>query len=167
MDEDTAGIHAAAFSALREDRGLAPEDVVVVRTRQVGDDAVVAVTFTGRTGGAVRGFVGARRRDGRWRGAGGWSGGVREVAPDELWAGRGGWWNNARGAYGGWVNDPAAATARITTADGRMVEDVVRDGLAILLWQGPFAVRDAVVDLLGADGRVLRSAPMHPPHPES
>lgn len=139
----------------------------MVRTRQVGDDAVVAVTFDGRTGDPVRGFVGVRRlEDGRWRGCGSWSSGVRDVAPEALWASWGGWRNASRGVHGGWVNDPAAVAVRITTVDGQRVEDAVEDGVAIMVWQGALPTRDAVVDLLGHDGHVLRTAPMHPAHPQ-
>lgn len=59
---------------------------------------------------------------------------------------------------GGWVADPTAALVRLTDPSGRVVEDRVEAGVAILIWDQGLATREAVVELVGADGAVLRRA---------
>lgn len=155
---------AVAVAAVAADRRILPEQVEAVRERQAGDVAVVAYVVPGEHG-PVRGFAGVRRREGdpTWRASSGWSSEERPVPEDALWIAWGGWGSGAHaapttGVHGGWVNDPAAALVRITDATGRVLEDRVEAGVAIVVWTGALQRRGAVVELLDDGGVVLRRA---------
>ena len=68
----------------------------------------------------------------------------------------------ARGVSGGWVNDPTATSIRVTDPNGRIEEDTIEAGVAILIWNGDFDVWHATAELLDENGRVLRTGPMRP-----
>ncbi|SDC98188.1 hypothetical protein [Nocardioides lianchengensis] len=159
-------LRGLAVGSVVAQRGVLPEAVEVVRERQHGDMAAVAYLARRRSdGSSFRGFAGLRRReDGIWRSSGGWSSGAPDgVGPEALWAAWGGWGSGQRGTpdvgvRGGWVADPTAALVRLTDPSGRVVEDRVEAGVAILIWDQGLATREAVVELVDADGAVLRRA---------
>ena len=68
----------------------------------------------------------------------------------------------ARGVSGGWVNDPTATSIRVTDPNGRIEEDTIEAGVAILIWNGDFDVWHATAELLDENGQVLRTGPMRP-----
>lgn len=123
--------------SLEVDRAV-PGSVSVRRSRRVGPHAVLAVELVDRgSGGVRRGFAGAVLRDGSWRPSGGWSSAVDgHHAGNDAWRAWGGWSNSDRTVYGGWVADGSAARLRVTDPAGRVEEDELRDGIAILVWAG-------------------------------
>lgn len=154
-----------AILALVQDSDAIRDTIEVVREKRQGDDAVVAATFRRASGRLVRGFVGLRRLDSNsgWRTAGGgWSSGSRDVPADAIWASSGGWGSESRGVWGGWVNEPVARFIRATDPNGRVEEDTIEAGVAILIWGGDFDVSRATAELLGEGGRVIRSGPLRP-----
>jgi hypothetical protein len=155
-----------AVHALVQDSDAIRDTIEVVREKRQGDDAVVAATFRRSSGRLAHGFVGLRRFDDHgWRTAGGgWSSGSRDVPEDAIWATSGGWGSvtRGRGVWGGWVNEPTARSIRVTDPDGRVEEDTIETGVAILIWEGDFNVSQATADLLGEGGRMIRSGPMRP-----
>lgn len=143
--------------SLEADRAV-PGSVSVRRSRQVGPHAVLAVELVARdSGGARRGFAGAVLRDGLWRPSGGWSSAVGGPhAGNDVWRAWGGWSNTDRTVYGGWVADGPAARLRVTDPAGRVEEDELRDGIAILVWAGDLDPA-ARAELLDEHGAVLHS----------
>ena len=59
----------------------------------------------------------------------------------------------------GWVSDPAAVTIRVRDPRGRIEEDSVQNGVAILIYETAFD-RESVVEVLDDAGSVLQSAPL-------
>lgn len=154
----------AAILELIHDGDAIPDTIQVVREKHQGDDAVVAATFRKSSGRLVRGFVGTRRyEDSGWRAArGGWSSGPRDRPRDAIWSSSGSWASAARGVSGGWVNEPTARGVRVTDANGRIEEESIEAGIAILMWEGNFDVYRATAELLDEAGQVIRSGPMRP-----
>jgi hypothetical protein len=170
-----------AIYALVEDSDAIPDTIQVVREKRQGDEVVVAATFRRSSGRLVRGFVGIFTRDDfGWHAGGGWSSGPRHVPAEAIWASSGGWGSTghthhpdvaeeappteepARGVSGGWVNDPSAASIRVTDPNGRIEEDTIESAVAILIWEGDFDVWHATAELLDEHGRVIRTGPMRP-----
>jgi hypothetical protein len=64
--------------------------------------------------------------------------------------------------FGGWVADPAAVSARLIDAEGRCVDDdPVTDGVVLFMWKGAVDLRNARLELLDAQQRVVRAGPAH------
>lgn len=177
-----ADARETAIYALVEDSDAIPDTIQVVREKRQGDEAVVAATFRRSSGRLVRGFAGVRRHDDfGWHPGGGWSSGSRDVPADGIWASSGGWGSTghtghpgadedaplteapARGVSGGWVIDPTARSLRVTDPKGRIEQDTIEAGVAILIWEGDFDVWHATAELLDEDGRTIRTGPMRPP----
>jgi hypothetical protein len=156
--------------------GTAPEDVVrtmvaedhrpagaihIVKERHAGEDAAYAVAFEDRDGVQRRGIVGLRRLEGGvWSPSGSFMSSVRVSGHRDIWMTWGGWGSgdaSKRAGFGGWVADAAAVSARVTDVTGRMMEDEVENGVVVFLYSGDFRLPDARVDLLDADGAVIRS----------
>jgi len=58
--------------------------------------------------------------------------------------------------------DPTAVSARATDdMRGRTLEDVVENGVVLFMYTGEFGLHYARLELLDAEGRVLRTGPMH------
>jgi hypothetical protein len=57
----------------------------------------------------------------------------------------------------GWVSDPAAVTIRFRPPRGRVEENTVQNGVAILIYETAFD-RESVVEILDDAGNVLQSA---------
>lgn len=126
------------------------------------EHAVLAVQFEGRSGSQRRGMFGARHReDGMWSLTGSFMSSPRVARADDVWE-WGGWSGGGSGmaVAGGWVADLAGASIRVTDPAGRIQEDDVERGVAILMWKGEFSLRYAHAELLDANGHVLRTAPM-------
>jgi hypothetical protein len=155
-----------AIHALVQEDDAIRDTIDVVREKRQGDEAVVAATFRRSSGRLVSGFVGLRRfHDRGWHTAGGgWSGGSRDVPADAIWTLSGGWGSvtKGRGVWGGWVNEPTARVIRATDPNGRVEEDTIEAGVAILIWEGDFDVSRATAELLNEDRRAIRSGPMRP-----
>ena len=143
-----------------EDLDAVESSIEVVRQKQVGDDAVVAVRYQ-RTSGALRqGMYGFRMREGVWRPRASFSGGVRGT-DHEIWLHSGGWGDSTTHVRGGWVTEPAAARLRVTDPEDHVLEDDVQAGVAILILRGDgFDVRRATAELLDEHGGVLRTGPL-------
>lgn len=137
--------------------------IEIVREKQAADDIVIAVQFEDTSGRSRRAMLGFYAHDNSWHQHGGFAGNAM-VRDRDIWETWGGWGpassTSARAVVGGWVAEPQAATIRVTDPSGRVVEDAVQDGVAILMWLGAFNYLSGTAELLDADGRVLRTGPM-------
>jgi hypothetical protein len=59
----------------------------------------------------------------------------------------------------GWVAEPAAASIRVTDPNGRIEEDTIEAGVALLMWHGDFNHIDAKAELLDSSGQIIRRGP--------
>lgn len=136
----------------------------IVREKQTGDGAVVAVAFEDEAGIQRRGLYGLRRRaDGVWRPNGRSMGSERSPAERDVWMTWGGWSGDSpeRSVLGGWVAVASAVTARATDhVAGRTLDDRVEDGVALFVYEGAFGPYSQM-ELLDAEGLVLRTGPLH------
>ena len=90
-----------------------------------------------------------------WRVRGGWSSNANHDSDHPVWRA----WGGGSHSMSGWVSDPAAATVRFRDPRGRVEEDTVQNGVAILIYDTAFD-RDSVVEVLDDDGNVLHTAPL-------
>jgi len=140
------------------------DSIKFVRERYADTEAVFAVAFDVEDGVQRRGILGFRRDSNEtWRPTGAFMGSARPTGDRDVWMTWGGWGGDSREytVLGGWVADLAAVAARATDATGRTLEDVVENGVALFMYAGDFGTRDARLELLDADGRVLRSGPLN------
>ncbi len=81
---------------------------------------------------------------------------------NDVWMTWGGWGGDSRErtVFGGWVADPAAVSARALDAAGRVLHEDVENGVAVFMHKGPFLLRQALLELLDAEDRVLGTGPM-------
>ncbi|UUZ60901.1 hypothetical protein [Nocardioides sp. B-3] len=137
----------------------------IVREKHVGGDATFAVTFEDRKGAQRQGVFGLRvHRGGAWQRSGGFMGSAHLTGDRDVWQTWGGWGGGSgeRAVFGGWVAIPTAVSARATDAmQGRILEDVVEDGVVLFMYKGEFGLDNARLELLDAEGRILRTGPMH------
>jgi hypothetical protein len=152
-----------AEAALVADHRAKERSVDVVRVVRDGDDVVVAVRFEDASGRRRQAMLGFLETSSGWRGTGGFARPAPSTDEDAAWY-SGGWTRSGgqREACGFWVADPAAATLRLTDPVGRQHRATIERGTAVLLWDGDFNVTRARVELLGADGEVLRTGPVSP-----
>jgi hypothetical protein len=139
------------------------ESVEIVSDRRLGDDAAFAVAFDDRSGVQRRGLIGLCGHEGRWRQRGASLGSVHVTRDTDVWMTSGGWGVPGRSeaaVFGGWVTDPDAEVARAVDMDGRVLEDDVHNGVAIVMYTEEFNLRYARLELLSAGGEVLRSGPL-------
>lgn len=138
--------------------------IAILREKYAGTEAAVAVAFDDQSGLQRRGVVGLRRdRDETWRPGGGFMGSVGPPGDRDVWMTSGGWGGDSRSiaVLGGWVALPEAVAARATDPmTGRTLEEEVVHGVALFMYSGEFGTRYARLDLLDADGGVLRSGPV-------
>jgi hypothetical protein len=90
-------------------------------------------------------------------------GSVHVARDTALWMTSGGWGVPGRtepAVFGGWVADPDAVATRAVDMNGRVVEGEVHNGVAIFMYTEEFDLRYARLELLSADGEVLRSGPL-------
>jgi hypothetical protein len=144
------------------------ESIQIIREKREGKDAAIAVTFENRDGAQRRGLVGLCRHHSKsWQPSGGFMGSSRTTEPGDVWMTWGGWGpgtSQERAVAGGWVADPAAVTARLIDTTGRVLTDEVEHEVFLFMWKGDLDLRNARLDLLDAEGRVLRSGPMRRQH---
>lgn len=139
--------------------------VEIVREKFTDDTVVVVVAFDDHNGVRRRGVLGFRKDSSdTWRPSGGFMGSVRAIGDRDVWMTWGGWGGDARESdvLGGWVADPTAVTARATDPmTGETMDEVVENGVALFMYPDTFGTRYARLELLDADGRVLRSGPLN------
>jgi hypothetical protein len=144
-----------------------PETIRFLKERVEGDRALLAVEFEGVDNTKWRYVFGASRRAGAdWSadgGAGG--GGGTEPQVHEPWANFGGWGWPRFLCLGGRVHGEGVVRVRLTDADGRVVEDDVANGVALLLSNQPVQM-PCRMELLDLEGQVLRTQAW-PPEPGS
>lgn len=107
-------------------------------------------------------MLGLREVDGRWHGTGGF--GSADTSADEAtvsWS-TGGWSHGARIVRGFWVGHANAVALRLTDPAGRVHEDGIERGVAILMWDGDFDQAHARVELTDAQGDVIKTGPVWP-----
>ena len=146
------------------DYSAVAKSINIVSEKYAGNEAAIAVAFDDRDGVQRRGVLSLREEsDGIWRPCGGFMGRVRPTGDRDVWMTWGGWGGDSREmrVIGGWVADRAAVAARATdTMSGRTLEEIVEDGVALLMYAGDFGARYARLELLDAQGQVLRSGPL-------
>jgi len=136
-----------------------------VREKQVDDNVVVAASFRDNSGRDRRACVGLRRSEELgWHGdGGGWASNARDAEPEGIWLNSGGWGpaepTRKVAVLAGWVAEPAAASIRVTDPNGRIEEDTIEAGVALLMWHGDFNHIDAKAELLDSSGQIIRRGP--------
>jgi hypothetical protein len=144
-----------------EQTGARSETISVVREETAHNHDVVAATFQTQEDRQRHGFVVLRRLGIGWKTVGGWSAAPLKTS-DDLWLCSGGYGRGDLHVYGGWVSEPLARSIRVTDSRGRVEEDAIVEGVAILVWEGEVALRTAAAELLDADGRVIRAGALWP-----
>ena len=152
-------------AVVETDYSAVEDSIKIVREKYARNEAAIAVAFDDQNDVQRQGVL-ALRKDSEetWRPNGGFMGTARPTGDGDVWMTWGGWGGDSREmtVLGGWVADPAAVTARATDAmTGRTMEDVVENGVALFMYAGDFGTRYARLELLDADGRVLRSGPLN------
>jgi hypothetical protein len=145
------------------------DSIQIVREKQAGKDAAFAVAFEDRNGVQRRGLIGLCRHHSKtWQRSGGFLGSSRVTGPRDVWMTWGGWGSAdespERAVTGGWVADPTAVSARLIDSTGRVLNDEVENGVFLFMWKGNLDLRRARLDLLDANGHVIRSGPMRRQH---
>lgn len=147
------------------DYGAVVNSIEIVREKRAGDTAVIAVAFDDQGGVRRRGVLGFRKdSDDTWRPSGGYMGSVRPTGDRDVWMAWGGWGGDSRemNVLGGWVAEPTAVMARATDPmTGETLDEIVERGVALFIYPATFGTRYARLELLDADGRVLRSGPLN------
>jgi hypothetical protein len=143
----------------------AGDSIEIVREKSAGKDAAFAVAFEDRDGVQRRGVLGmCRHKSDEWRSSGAFMGSARVTGDRDVWMTWGGWGpadeRRERAVAGGWVADPTAVSARLVDPAGRALTDSVENGVFLFMWKGAFLVINATLELLDADGRLIRSGPM-------
>lgn len=137
-----------------------PSTIQVVKERIEGPHALLAFEFEDTEGRAWRYVYGAvRQADGTWKAAGGAGGGGAgdpKLEHGHPWANFGGWGWPCFLALGGWVHGHQVAGVRLIDAGGKVVEDSVDQGVA-LLWNGEAMEMPCVLELRDGEGHVLRT----------
>lgn len=141
----------------------ATDSIEILKEKRSGKDAAFAVAFENRDGVPRRGLIGmCRHHSELWQPSGAFMGSARVTGEDDVWMTWGGWGGDSRErtVFGGWVADPHAVAARALDAAGRVLHEDVENGVAIFMHKGPFRLRQALLELLDAEGQVLRTGPM-------
>ncbi len=138
------------------------DSIEIVRLKQSGDHTVVAALFTNGAGRQARAMLGMREIDGRWCGTGGF-GDLSTSAPEAnvSWS-SGGWSHGSRMVRGFWVRHPSALVLRLTDPAGGVHEDNIERGVALVMWDGDFDQVHARVELIDAQGDVIKSGAVSP-----
>jgi len=144
----------AAVANLVRDLGALPDSIEIVRQRRAGNRVSALARWTeSQTGRLRRGAVDVVLTDDVWRAQGGWSSNADHDSDHPIWRA----WGGSSHSISGWVSDPAAATVRFRDPRGRVEENTVQNGVAILIYDTAFD-RDSVVEILDDDGNVLQTA---------
>ena len=151
-----------ARSTLIEEYRAVPDSIEVVRLKQEGDHTVAAAHFSNGSGRRARAMLGMQEVDGRWRGTGGFGGvGSSSYEGNVAWS-SGGWSHGHWIVRGFWVRHASAVALRLTDSAGRVHEDNIERGVAILMWDGQPEGKQATVDLIDAQGDVIQAGPVWP-----
>lgn len=88
---------------------------------------------------------------------------MRRVPPAQGWISGGSWGSGGTGVSTGlWITHPDARVARIFDPHGNLMEDEVRNGVALFMWEGEdFNLHASTVELLDSAGHVLTLGPLH------
>lgn len=163
--ESIPDLHELARNVVLADYRPFPDSIQIVKEKHDGKDAVIAVAFETRDGAQRRGLVGMCSHHGSaWRASGAFMGSARPVDDRQVWMTWGGWGpadSDEPAVIGGWVADTAARSARAVDPAGAVLDDVVENGVVIFLHRGSFDPGRARLELLDAQGRVLRAEPIH------
>ena len=152
-----------ARSTLIAEYQAVENSIEIVKLRQRGDHTVVAARFTNGAGRQARAMLGMREFDGRWHGTGGFGGGDNSADEANVSWSSGGWSHGPRIVRGFWVEHASAVALRLTdTAAGRVHEDNIERGVAILMWDGDFDQAHARVELTDTQGDVVKTGPVWP-----
>lgn len=157
----TAGAADYARSMLVAENQAVEDSIEIVRLKKSGDHTVIAAVFANRSGRQVRAMLGMREVDGRWRGTGGFSGSGSAGEARVSWS-SGGWSHGSRIVRGFWVGHPSAVALRLTDSAGEVRQDDIDAAVAILMWDGTFGLTDARVELVNAQGDVIKAGPVWP-----
>lgn len=159
----TADAGDYARSTLVAEYQAVEHSIEVARLKREGDDAVVGARFQNRSGRHVRAMVGLHEVDGAWRDTGGFAGSDSPVGgADAAWS-TGGWSSSGRRSVRGfWVAHPSAVSLRLTDPAGRVHEDSIEGGVALLISDGDFDATRSRVELLDTEGNVVKAGPVWP-----
>ena len=153
MDEAARG---AAIDGLVRDSGAAPDSIEIVRQKRSGDRVTALASWVeAQTGRLRRGAVDVVMTDDVWRARGGWSSNANHDSDHPIWRA----WGGSSHSTSGWLSDPAAAMVRFRDSRGRVVEDTVDNGVAIVI-HAPAFDRASVVEIVDDEGNVLHTAPL-------
>lgn len=143
--------------------GLSHSGSLLSRARSADRRGVVAVEFENYAGDRYLALWGVDRYNGAWQIAGGASCRAPGVSPAKGWISGGGWGSGGTGVSTGlWITHPEARVARIVDPHGNLMEDGVRNGVALFMWEGQdFNLYTSTVELLDSAGHVLTSGPLH------
>ena len=149
-------VREAVLVGLMRDSGAEADSIEIIRHKRVGDRVTALVRWTeARTGRVRRGAVELAMIDDVWRARNGWSSNADHDSDHPVWRA----WGGTSHSMSGWVSDPAAARVRFRDPYGRVEEDSVENGVAILMYDTAFD-RASVVEVLDGDGNVLHTAPL-------
>lgn len=157
--------HDVVRAVVKTDYGAIANSIEIMSEKYQGNEAALVVVFDDRDGVPRRGILALRRgSDETWRPSGGFMGSARPPNDRDVWMTWGGWGGDSgeMTVIGGWVADRAGVSARATDAtSGRTLEATVENGVVVFIYNGDFGARYARLELLDADGRVLRSGPLN------
>jgi hypothetical protein len=144
----------AAVNNLVRDSGAVRDSIEFVRQKRSGDRVSALARWTeAHTGQLRRGSVDVVKTDDVWRARGGWGSNANYDSDHPVWRA----WGGTSHSMSGWVSDPAAVRVRFRDPQGRVAEDTVENGVAILIYDTAFD-RDSLVEALDVDGNVLHTA---------
>jgi hypothetical protein len=139
-----------------------PASIRFLKERGAGPSRLYAVAFRSRSGRGCFWLAGVEEGpDGRWAVAGGAGGGLADPPSERPWLNLCGWGWPRRLRAGGRVvgrGSEAARRARLTLADGRVLEDTVDDRV-VLFAQDSGDSTPVTVEILDGTGGTLSSHP--------
>lgn len=134
-----------------------PDGVEFLREREAGSLGVAVVRFEDVEGRSWEYAIGAMRQPGGdWKIQGGSGGSGRHPERPGPWANLGGWGWPRFLVLAGRVYGDDVHLVRVAAAGGEVAEDVVAEGVALLLIDAP-AQPPCAVTLHDAEGNVLRT----------
>lgn len=158
--------HRLVQSVILTEHDPVKDSLEVVREKQLGADVVLAVRFEDRQGRQRRGLFGVRCADDRCRPTGSFLGTARDSTGQDIWETSGGWGggleSGSTAVVGGWIGRSDAVSIRVIDPFGRVQEDRVEGGVAVLMWKGDFDLRGATAELCDSHGQVITSGPVRP-----